>query len=265
MGTWALCLGLAFLAAGCRLDHRDARTQAREEALISGGWKTFSEVYHPGEGYEIHFLSLGMVAREGGRISESWAVREPGVVELSNNRDQTRKYRWFEPHALLAYCHIGFGKPFFIAPDSLSYDEVIAAAKEARVYNCDPAAVLTIAGADIVRLPDSAGTPVSVDLRGIGLNWQLKTAVRNLRSVTSINLSDATFTDEDVAYLVLLPNLEKLDLSGTAVGDRGIIQLGVLEQLRVVDIRGTHVTPKGMRRLQSRLPDLVFLQSAVSR
>ena len=261
MQRLALRLGRFFLLPaltlfGCRLDDPNPELSALRQKLINGSWNRFSEVYYPGTGRPVSFLSVGLVVFDGDRMSQSWAVRDPNVVEFTNFRNESRRYRWYESQRLLAYCHTGFGKPFLMAPDSLDYERVLEVAKKAGVYDCDAPAVLSIAGASIERLPDSAGTPVSVDLRGVEIGWQIKNAIRDLRTIEEIDLSCSEIEDSELDYVVGLDGLEELNLANTGVTDLGLVRIGGLKDLELLHLGGTQTSPEAIDVLQQKLPGL---------
>lgn len=247
---------LAMLAVGCRIDQRVPKARMQERILADGSWATFSSVYHPGEGHPINFLSIGLVARRGGRLNESWSVREPDILEISPFRGLPRRYRWFESHNILAHCHTGFGKPFLIAPDSMNYSQVIDAAREAGVEDCNAKAVLRIAGAAFDLRDDSTASIQAADLTGIELDWALRTAIRDLKSVRRLVLAETNLEDGDLSYLLGLRALEELDISHTDIGDKGLSLLPRLQTLRMLDVTGTLVSEAGLRRLKDDLPNL---------
>lgn len=261
--AWILLPLIAIVVTGCRIDERASRARTQERLLADGSWETFSSVYHPGEGHAIDFLSIGLVVRRGGRLNESWAVREPDVLEISPFRGLPRKYRWFEPHNVLAHCHTGFGKPFLIAPDSLDYRQVIDAAREAGVEDCNARAVLLIAGAEFELSEDSTASIESADLSGMELDWALRTAIRDLRSVSRLVLAGTNLQDGDLSYLLGLRELEELDISDTEIGDEGLSLLPRLETLRLLDVSRTRVTDAGVRQLEIDLPYLEILRSPI--
>lgn len=260
----ASLLLVAAMASGCRVDEPNPEAASLSEALVNGSWNRFSEVYYPGEGRPVSFLSLGMVVFDGERMSQSWAVREPDVVEFTNFRNETRRYRWYEKQHLLAYCHTGFGKPFLMAPDSIDYKRVLEVAKDAGVYNCDGPAVLSIAGAQIERLPDSAGTPVAADLRGVEINWQIKVAIRSLRTIRKVDLSCSELENSDLDYIAGLDGLEELNLSNTRITDPGIFRLSDLKDLKLLHLGNTPASNKEVGRLVAKLPGLVVTRDSTA-
>jgi hypothetical protein len=261
VGFLAFVVGIS---SGCRLDGPDPETASLSELLVNGSWSRFSEAYYPGEGRPVTFLSLGMVVFDGDRLTQSWAVREPGVVEFTTFRNESRRYRWYEDHKLLAYCHLGFGKPFLMAPDSLGYERVLEVAKEAGVYNCDGPAILSIAGARIERLPDSSETPVAADLSGIEINWQIKNAIRDLRTIRKIDLSCSEIEDSDLDYVVGLNGLEELDLSNTGITDLGIFRLSGVKDLKLLHVGNTQTTSEEIETLITKLPGLEVTRDSTS-
>ena len=62
-------------------------------------------------------------------------------------------------------------------------------------------------------------------------------------------------TDDGLAKLVHLQQLEELWLLDTAVTDAGVEHLAKLKNLRELDLILTQVTPQGVERLRTALPN----------
>ena len=62
-------------------------------------------------------------------------------------------------------------------------------------------------------------------------------------------------TDEGLATLGNLKNLNALDISNTAITDQGLAALGGLSSLNSVSLTGTQVSQAGVDKLQQLLPD----------
>lgn len=65
-----------------------------------------------------------------------------------------------------------------------------------------------------------------------------------------------TITDDGLAHLEGLANLERLDLQRSRVTDAGLVHLSKLERLHTLWLSGTQVTSEGLANLSSELPKL---------
>lgn len=70
----------------------------------------------------------------------------------------------------------------------------------------------------------------------------------------SLDLRNSELTDDDLAELEDLKNVEALDLENTQLTDAGLVYLEDQQQLRFLVLRKTSVTDEGVRRLQRVLP-----------
>ena len=74
-------------------------------------------------------------------------------------------------------------------------------------------------------------------------------------------IADTSITDDDLASLERLTNLQFLDLSNTAITDVGMSHLKNLSELRAIEsISATKVTSEGLSALEG-LQKLVLLQA----
>jgi internalin A len=82
----------------------------------------------------------------------------------------------------------------------------------------------------------------------------------NLQSLELLTLSGKTqrFSDDGMAYLFGLTNLDFLRLNDTQIGDAGLARLGRLKRLDAIELDGTPITDGGVFLL-SRLPRLSSL------
>lgn len=92
-----------------------------------------------------------------------------------------------------------------------------------------------------VTLPDHAGLKVAdfqKELLGVGLH------------VVWLNLSDNDFTDDDLAFLKDLPNLEKLRLENNPITDGIADHLKNMPHLEALNLNATQVTAAGVSKLK---------------
>ncbi|MGH7136132.1 MAG: protein kinase domain-containing protein, partial [Pirellulales bacterium] len=69
--------------------------------------------------------------------------------------------------------------------------------------------------------------------------------------VAKISLAQMNISDDDLAELAGIPNLEALDLEGTPITDAGLVHLSRLSHLQRLDLSGTSVTDAGLALLTS--------------
>jgi hypothetical protein len=123
-----------------------------------------------------------------------------------------------------------------------------------RVVEVDLSEVLTI---DRGLFPKLVAFP---ELRRLFIGCMIDDDARsNVRWASTTQLrsqgSPRPFTDDDVAALACLKQLELLDLSGTAVTDAGVAPLASMRYLTCLGLGWTTVTGKGLVALKE-LPDL---------
>ena len=82
------------------------------------------------------------------------------------------------------------------------------------------------------------------------------TAIEGLAYLTRLHLELTPVTDAGLAHLKKLTNLTYLNLYGTAVTDAGLEQLKGLRYLKNLYVWQTKVTEAGVKKLQSSLPSL---------
>jgi hypothetical protein len=90
--------------------------------------------------------------------------------------------------------------------------------------------------------------------RAIGKEWSEVL----LEDVVSLNLADSEVTDDSLAYLKGLPNLERLWVNRTKVSDAGMVHLAGLTKLKELGLQGSRVGDEGMHKL-TRLTNLEVL------
>ena len=76
-----------------------------------------------------------------------------------------------------------------------------------------------------------------------------------LYALAELDLRDCELTDDDLAYLAALPNLNGLELRGTAVTDDGLAHLAAL-RLQTLSLRGTKVGAQNLPMLPATLQHL---------
>jgi len=81
--------------------------------------------------------------------------------------------------------------------------------------------------------------------------------VARLPNLTRLHLDRTSVTDDGLAQLQSLTQLEYLNLYGTKVTDAGMGHLAKLANLRQLYVWRTKVTPEAIARLQSQVPRLV--------
>jgi Leucine-rich repeat (LRR) protein len=81
--------------------------------------------------------------------------------------------------------------------------------------------------------------------------------VGRLKALEELDLSRLEgISDEGLAALAGLKNLNVLHLSGSPISDAGLAHLRGLKQLQSLETTGTKVTPEGLQKLQAALPKL---------
>lgn len=98
-----------------------------------------------------------------------------------------------------------------------------------------------------------------LDLAFVELQDEQLEVLKQLPSLTRLNLEGTPITDASAVYLGELKMLEELDVSQTKIGDQGIAKLKDLNQLATLWLTGTAVTDKSLEVLGS-LANLEFLQ-----
>ncbi|HVX12107.1 MAG TPA: hypothetical protein VHC22_13080 [Pirellulales bacterium] len=76
-----------------------------------------------------------------------------------------------------------------------------------------------------------------------------------------VNLSGTRISDQDLAEMDGLSDVDVLDLSGTQVTDAGLLHLKRLGRLQMLVLDGTHVTETGLDELRQALPGIAILRS----
>ena len=76
-----------------------------------------------------------------------------------------------------------------------------------------------------------------------------------------MNLEETKITDEGLAALCAMQNLEWLNLSGTQITDAGLRQLANCHHLNVLVIDGCDVSPIGVSELSAALPEMDIYDS----
>lgn len=80
-------------------------------------------------------------------------------------------------------------------------------------------------------------------------SWDPFTDTETPETVIGLDLSNAQFSDKEIASLKGMKNLRELDLSGTQVGDESIKQVLELGSLELLWLNGTKVTDGGIESL----------------
>ena len=75
-------------------------------------------------------------------------------------------------------------------------------------------------------------------------------SLKNLKSLTELDLYGARITDAGLVYLAALTGLTKLNLLGAAVTDAGLQHLARLRNLRELNLYRTKITNTGVERLK---------------
>jgi hypothetical protein len=70
-------------------------------------------------------------------------------------------------------------------------------------------------------------------------------------------MDKTNITDQYLAHLKGLPNLEYLNLYDTQITDKGLAQLASLKKLKSLYLWQTQVSPEGVQNLQKQIPGLV--------
>jgi hypothetical protein len=84
----------------------------------------------------------------------------------------------------------------------------------------------------------------------------VQAAQRGSEDVLRIDLTGTAFSDNDLAHLTMLSNLDSLVLSKTQVTDAGLALLSRLKALSKLSLADTQVTNNGVADLQRALPGL---------
>jgi CheY-like chemotaxis protein len=94
----------------------------------------------------------------------------------------------------------------------------------------------------------------------------LASLVQGLGTLRFLSLANTEVTDEGLAHVAQLTDLEELHLDHTAVSDAGIRLLVGLHRLRILDLKGTQVTDAGLAHLRSltALQGLYLTRTAVT-
>lgn len=79
-----------------------------------------------------------------------------------------------------------------------------------------------------------------------------------LRDAGSLDLAEASLTDQDVSQLRLLRNLVFLDLSDNPISDTGLEYIAHCEKLTFLSLRDTLITSEGLKHV-SQMTDLEVL------
>ena len=83
-------------------------------------------------------------------------------------------------------------------------------------------------------------------------------ALTEFKSLTALDLSGCTLTDDDLTILERLPNLERLWLADIPLSDVGLVHVASLRKLRLLSLAGTKVSGNGIALLKA-LPELKWL------
>jgi len=71
----------------------------------------------------------------------------------------------------------------------------------------------------------------------------------SVAQITTVDVSDDRFSDEDVDLLYAFPDLRELNLSSTALSDEGLDKVTRFEELQVLDISATAVSGVALQKL----------------
>jgi internalin A len=118
--------------------------------------------------------------------------------------------------------------------------------------------------------PGAPVTMVNLDNQFSRLNMKLKDpdlkALKQFKSLRSLNLCNTLITDEGLKELREIKTLEKLVLAGARVGDAGMKELKDLKELREMDLCATKVTDAGLKELKdlNKLKSLFLNNTKVS-
>jgi hypothetical protein len=278
-GGFLAVIVLMTASSGCRFEDLSPEEGSLHDVLVDYEWSSYSEAYSSDRGWRVAFLPFNVVARESGRLSDTWRVTGDNELEITNRANRAFRYRWFEDARLFAFCREGFAKPFFIAPSSMSAERVFEVARRYRLNECTPATVLRIAGGRVEWAPEDRIK--TVDLSHLSLTRQDRAAIRDVGAMETLILADAALSDIDLAYLAVLSSLtnltlaeteitdeglkfitdlpiRRLDLSSTHITDQGVAQLANISTLEHIYLRGTSVSPTALDSLQKRLPQLLI-------
>src|SRR5260370_308873 len=95
------------------------------------------------------------------------------------------------------------------------------------------------------------GKPVvGVALMGTAVTDAGLKALKELKSLKTLNLDFTKVTDAGLKNLKELKSLQTLYLGGTAVTDAGLKNLKELKSLQTLDLGGTKITDTGMKELK---------------
>ena len=89
------------------------------------------------------------------------------------------------------------------------------------------------------------------NFRGAGDNFpaEVFALLRQVTTLTELNLGGVRIKDEDLAGIAGLKNLEVLHLDNTLITDAGLMHVGTLENLISLNLFGTAITDAGLQRL----------------
>ena len=73
--------------------------------------------------------------------------------------------------------------------------------------------------------------------------------LRQVTTLTELNLGGVRLRDEDLASIAGLKNLEVLHLDNTPITDAALVHVGALENLISLNLFGTAITDAGLQRL----------------
>ena len=76
-----------------------------------------------------------------------------------------------------------------------------------------------------------------------------KLDTNRLPALTTLDLRDASITDDGLAHLIPLTTIQRLNLAGTAVTDDGLEMITSLEGLRTLIVAGPEITDAGMQSI----------------
>jgi mono/diheme cytochrome c family protein len=86
--------------------------------------------------------------------------------------------------------------------------------------------------------------------QGTSINDAAITSLRDVASLTDLNLANTKITDAGLAAIVELTNLTRLHLELTAITDAGLAHLKKLTNLNYLNLYGTAVTDAGLENLK---------------
>ncbi|MGB7159930.1 MAG: c-type cytochrome domain-containing protein, partial [Tepidisphaeraceae bacterium] len=154
--------------------------------------------------------------------------------------------------------------PGGVAPGSLAGSSVAPTSQP--VVSTEPAPLDSLSG-EIAKLTTSLGIviePVAIEQPWLAINaapakafgdaelTQLKPLALN---IAVLNIAGTKVTDEGLAALASMPNLQRLRLERTGVTDDGMKHLSKLSKLNYLNLYGTPITDAGLKPLEA-LPAL---------